>query len=116
VTVNAVDANWNVVNTNDNRWDYVSDANATLPANTALVSGTRSLSVTLRTAGSATATASDATQAGITASTSASIPVNAGAFTKLQILAPGEASAPGSATGKTGSPQPKPRARRSASL
>src|SRR5205807_6309698 len=65
--------------------------------------GTQTFSVTLKTAGSATVTASDATQAGITASTSASIPVVVGAFTKLQILAPGETAAPGTPSGKTGS-------------
>src|SRR5205814_4428596 len=42
--------------------------------------------------------------AGITANTSSSITVNAGAFAKLQLLAPGEAAAPGTSTGKTGTP------------
>src|SRR5437667_450436 len=40
----------------------------------------------------------------MTANTSASVTVNAGAVTKLQILLPGETAAPGTATGKTGSP------------
>src|SRR5207244_324328 len=44
VTVNAVDANWNVVNTNDMIAISSSDANASLPANTALVGGTKSFS------------------------------------------------------------------------
>jgi len=41
VTVNAVDANWNVSNTNDTVAITSSDANALLPANGALVSGTK---------------------------------------------------------------------------
>ncbi|MDE3090186.1 MAG: hypothetical protein KGJ80_12455, partial [Chloroflexota bacterium] len=55
VTVNAVDANWNVVNTiTDTVHIASSDTNATLPANAALVNGTQTFSVTLNTAGTAT--------------------------------------------------------------
>ena len=61
VTVNAVDANWNVINTNDTIRILSTDANATLPANTALVSGTRTFALTNKTAGSWTVTASNAT-------------------------------------------------------
>src|SRR5205085_11464670 len=51
VTVNAVDANWNVVtNIVDTVGITSSDNNATLPSNAALVSGTQSFSVTLNTA------------------------------------------------------------------
>src|SRR5207247_6482203 len=39
-----------------------------------------------------------------TASTTPTIAVNAGAFVKMQLLVPGETAAPGTATGKTGSP------------
>src|SRR6185369_14540224 len=81
-----------------------SDSNATLPANAALVAGTQTFSVTLKTGGSATVTATDTTDGSKTANTSSSITVNAGAFTKLQLLVPGEVPAPGTATGKTGSP------------
>src|SRR5206468_4721818 len=59
VTVNAVDANWNLINTNDTVAISSTDTNAALPGNAALVSGSKSLSVTLKTAGSATLTASD---------------------------------------------------------
>ena len=104
VTVNAVDANWNVVSTNDSIAISSSDGAASLPANAALVSGTKTFSVTLKTAGSATVTASDVTHVAITGSTSPAIPVNAGAFSKLQVLAPGESAAPGTATGKSGTP------------
>src|SRR5439155_553989 len=104
VTVRSVDANWNLISTNDTVAITSSDLNATLPANAALSSGSGTFSVTLKTAGSATVTASDITHSGITANTSPSITVSAGAFAKLQLLVPGETAAPGTATGKTGAP------------
>src|SRR5437660_3899411 len=84
VTVNAVDANWNLISTNDTVHLTSSDSNAAIPADAALVGGSQNLAVTLKTAGTATVTASDVTHAGITSNTSASISVSAGAFTKLQ--------------------------------
>src|SRR5439155_13851371 len=104
VTVNAVDANWNLVNTNDTVAISSSDTNATLPAVAALAAGTQTFSVTLNTGGTATITATDNTDGSKTASTSPSITVNAGAFVKMQLLVPGETAAPGTASGKTGSP------------
>src|SRR5439155_1672639 len=64
-------------------------------------------SVTLKTAGSWTVTATDITDGTKTANTSPPITVNPGAVTKLQILAPRETASPGSATGKTGAPTPQ---------
>jgi hypothetical protein len=107
VTVNAADANWNVISTNDIVAITSSDANTTLPANAALAAGTRTFSVTNKTTGTWTVTASDTTHTGITPSTSASFTVNTGAFTKLQLLVPGETAAPGTTTGKTGTPVPQ---------
>ena len=104
VTVNAVDANWNVMSSTHTVGITSSDANATLPANAALAAGTRTFSVTLKTAGSRTVTATDITDGTKTANTSPAITVNAGAFTKLQVLVPGETAAPGTASGKTGTP------------
>src|SRR5439155_648282 len=105
VTVNAVDANWNLVSTVTDTVGLTStDANAALPANTALVAGTRSLSLTNKTVGTWTLTATDITDGFKTANTSPPITVNAGAVTKLQILVPGETAAPGTGSGKTGSP------------
>ena len=104
VTVNAVDANYNLINTNDTVHITSSDANASLPANAALSGGTGTFSVANKTAGSWSVTASDVTQAGINAGNSPSFTVNPGAFTKLQLLAPGESAAPGTGTGKTGTP------------
>src|SRR5262249_43202100 len=103
VTVNAVDANWNVVSSvMDTVAITSSDANATLPANGALVGGTQLFSVTLKSSGARTVTASDASDGTKTSNTSSSISVTAGAFVKLQLLVPGETAAPGSTTGKTG--------------
>src|SRR5438552_3960098 len=85
ITVNAVDNFWNVVNSITDTVDLSStDANATLPADAALVSGTRTLSVTFKTAGSQTLTATDVTDGSKNANTSPSMTVNAGAFVKLQ--------------------------------
>ena len=104
VTVNAVDASYNLISTNDTVAITSSDANAGLPANAALASGTKTFSVTHKTVGSWTVTASDVTHAGIAADTSSAVAVNVGAFAKLQLLVPGETAAPGSASGKTGTP------------
>src|SRR2546428_4087851 len=113
VTVNAVDAYWNVVTSAPTATVGItsSGTNATLPANAALSSGTQQFSVTLNTVQTATVTASDITTPAMTASTSPSITVNAGAFAKLQLLAPGETAAPGTASsgsGKTGRPDARP--------
>ena len=86
VTVNAVDANWNLVNTVTHTVGITSsDSNATLPANGALTAGTRIASVTLRTAGAQTVTASDITDGTKAANTSSPVTVNAGAANKLTI-------------------------------
>ena len=103
VTVNAVDAQWNNVGSNDRVGITSSDPAATLPANAVLASGTRTFSVALNTLGSWTVTATDIDDGTKTASTSAAIAVN-GAVAKLQLLVPGEAAAPGTTTGKTGTP------------
>src|SRR5439155_1526498 len=106
VTVNAVDANWNVVTTVTDMVGITSSGtNASLPANAAFSSGTKQFSVTLNTVQTATVTATDITDGSKTASTSPSITVTAGAFAKLQLLVPGETSTPGawsSGPGKTG--------------
>ena len=68
-----------------------SDAAATLPANAALVAGTRTFSVTLNTVGSRTVTATDITDGTKTANTSPAITVALGTAVKL-----GFTSQPGS--------------------
>jgi predicted nucleotidyltransferase len=94
VTVNAVDANWNLVSSvTDTVAITSSDTNATLPSNTALVAGTKTFSVTLKTAGSKTVTATDSSDGAKTANTSPSITVNAGALDHFAVSAPGSATA-----------------------
>src|SRR5206468_7429479 len=96
---------WNLVSSvGDTVGITASDANAALPANAALVGGQQSFSVTLKTAGTRTLTATDVTDGTKTANTSPSITVNVGGFVKLQLLVPGETAAPGTTTGKTGTP------------
>src|SRR5207253_2954267 len=104
VTVNAVDANWNPVSSTDTVGITSSNAHPTLPANAALVAGTKTFTVTLHTAAASTVTATDITDGTKTANTSPSMTVSAGSFAKLQLLVPGESADPGSATGKTGTP------------
>src|SRR6266446_63259 len=101
VTVYGVDASLNLVtNVTDTVKITSSDTNAVLPANAALILGTNSFNVTLKTAGSATVTSSDVTDVTKTASTSSSITVAPGALAKMQLLVPGESAAPGTASGK----------------
>ncbi|MCF8536937.1 MAG: fibronectin type III domain-containing protein [Candidatus Nanopelagicales bacterium] len=80
-TVNAVDANWNVVSSATQTIAITSsDGSATLPSNAQLVSGTKDFAVTLKTAGSQTITATDQAGSGtLTAGTSASVTVTPGA-------------------------------------
>src|SRR6185295_9186925 len=96
ITVNAVDANWNLISTNDTVAISSSDTNAALPASAALLNGTRSFSVTLTTAGSATVTSSNLTHSAVAPNSTPPITVLTGPFAKLQLLAPGEVAAPGS--------------------
>src|SRR5205814_4631491 len=104
VTVNAVDANWNLVSSTHTVGITATDPNDTNPANASLSAGTGTFALTFKSAGSWTVTATDITDGTKTANTSPSITANAGAFTKLQILLPGEIASPGSSTGKTGTP------------
>jgi hypothetical protein len=83
VTVNAVDANWNLVTVTNVIQITSSDANATLPASAGLAGGTRAFSVTLKTTPSQTITASDVTDPTKAPSTSPSIRVTAASANKL---------------------------------
>lgn len=69
VTVNAVDALWNRVPATDTITITSSDATASLPADAALVNGTRTFSVTFNASGSYTVTATDVTDGTKTANT-----------------------------------------------
>ena len=99
VTVNAVDANYNLISTiTDTIGITSSDAQAILPANAPLASGTGTFAVTLKSAGARTLTVTDLSDGTRTAQTSPAIAVNAAAFTHLQLLVPGESAAPGTAS------------------
>ena len=93
MTVRAVDANWNLISTNDTVHLTSSDAQATLPANTALSSGSVTLNVTNKTSGSQTVTASDVTHAGIGSNTGTATTVNPAAASKLVIATQPSATA-----------------------
>jgi hypothetical protein len=95
VTVNTVDANWNLANTIvDTVGISGTDARASMPANAPLVSGTKSFSVALNTVGSATVTATDLTDGSKPPNTSSSITVGPGAPKQLAVqLAPAAATA-----------------------
>ncbi len=76
-TVNAVDANWNIVNTVTHTIAISStDGAAGLPANAALVAGTNTFNVTLNTPGAQTITATDQNGSPLTAATSSVVNVN----------------------------------------
>lgn len=87
VTVNAVDANWNMVSSTHTVRMTSSDGAATLPTDAALVAGTKTFSVTLNTAGSMTVTATDITDGSKTANTSPSITVYPTTVTTVTIPA-----------------------------
>ena len=105
VTVNAVDANWNLVTSSTHTvGHHLHDPNATLPANAALVGGNQDFQCDLQDRGQLDGYGHGHTLMAPGRPTPARrFTVNAGAFAKLQILVPGEIAAPGSATGKTGS-------------
>ncbi len=93
-TVNAVDANWNVVSSATQTITITSsDSAATLPSNAALVSGTKDFSVTLKTAGSRTITATVASGASLTAGSSDSVTVTAASASQLVVSSIGSQTA-----------------------
>lgn len=81
-TVNAVDANWNVVSSTPTVRITSSDGAATLPSAAALVAGTKGFAVTLNTMGSQTVTATDASGS-LTSSTSDPVSVGKSAQATL---------------------------------
>src|SRR5438876_11010937 len=83
VTVNAVDANWNVVSSTNTVHISSTDPSPILPVDAALVAGTRAFSVTLKTAPFQTITAGDVTDPTKGQSVSPSIPVNAATANKV---------------------------------
>lgn len=112
VIVNAVDANWNIVNTAPANLIRLTTANTleSLPTDAPLINGTVSFNITLKVARSSfNITASNITDGSKTASTSSNTILGPAAYSQLQILVEGESPAPGTTTGKIGNPNIKPR-------
>ncbi len=103
VTVNAVNANWDIIT--DAPIDEIaitsSDLYAVLPLNANLSGGTQTFSVTLKAAVDKTITAKNISDALKTENTSSPIIVSASTINKLLVLMPGEMYAPGTPAGKT---------------
>ena len=107
MTVNAVDANFNVVSNTDTVSITSSDTSATLPANAALAGGTKQFSVTFKTATGSGWTVTATCVSGaptLTADTGTATLVNAGTATQLQVLMPGRDSGTGQYYGQDGTP------------
>jgi subtilisin-like proprotein convertase family protein len=81
VIVYAVDANWNIISTNDTVHFTSTDPSAILPADAPLSGGTGTFSVTLVTGGTNSVTVSDVTNPGIGSNTSSPTSVGAGSQT-----------------------------------
>ena len=105
ITVRAVDQYWNLVSgINDSVHLTSTDAFAWMPADTVLNNGQCLIQVRLHKSGQQTITASDNANSSILTDTSSPITIVGGAFAKVLILAPGESPAPGTASGRTGTP------------
>ncbi|WP_410222149.1 T9SS type A sorting domain-containing protein [Pedobacter sp.] len=104
VRVNAVDANWNIVNSNNLITITSNDAAAVTPPASNLVNGTKVFNITVNTATtSSVITASDDSSPVKTVNTS-NFTVVLGSFRKLLVVYPGESLDPSSPTGKSGLP------------
>lgn len=91
VTVNAVDANWNLVNTvYDNVGITTTDVTANLPADALLVDGTNTFAVTLNTVGTFTVTATNLVDSNIASGNTAvrafPVLVSSGTWKSLPII------------------------------
>jgi len=106
VSINEVDTNWNIVSSTDIvALTAGGDANAFLPSNIALSSGTVTETVTNVLAGSAKSlTASDISGGSISANVSSSYIVVPGPASRMLLLTSGETQTFGVAPGKSGSP------------
>jgi small nuclear ribonucleoprotein (snRNP)-like protein len=106
VTVRAVDAYWNKTSVAPSPTLISSDSNDSPdPLSLTLTNGATTVSWTLKTSNPTPGWQLTADDGGTyTAFTSTWMPTISGVPTKYQVLLPGETSAPGTATGKTGSP------------
>ncbi len=110
VQIRAVDVYWNKTTATPANMTLTSTDPNDLgdPKSIALTAGATTVSWTFNTANTTPGwqlTADDG-PAAFTGYTSTSIPVAPGAATQLQVLLPGETAAPGTPTGKTGTPSP----------
>ena len=104
-TVRAVDQYWNLVSGINDRIVLTStDTFAWMPSDTVLVNGQCLVPTRLHKSGYQTITARDSTNGSIQSNTSSQVLVVGGSFAKVLILAPGEINAPGTATGRAGTP------------
>jgi hypothetical protein len=105
VRVNAVDENWNVV---ESSHQISIQTNESVPlelASATLNNGTLTLSnIIFKTAGTYSLNVIDIEDVDIEEGVSSTVTVSPMAFSKLQLLLPGETAAPGTLTGKTGTP------------
>jgi len=98
-----VDANWNLVNTRDRqRRHHLFRHQRDHRSNPSTIQWFNHLQCDAQHGREQNADAADLSDGSKAASTSPSLTVNVGAFVKLQLLSPGEAAAPGTASGKTG--------------
>jgi hypothetical protein len=104
VTVNAVDTYWNLVSSTRRIFFTSSDTNAVIPASDPLVGGQKIFTMTFKTAGIWMITATDTNATPFATGIGSSVTVSPGTAAQLQVLMPGETSAPGTATGKYGTP------------
>jgi hypothetical protein len=105
VTVRAVDQYWNLVpGVNDRIVLTSTDTFAWMPSDTVLVNGQCLIPTRLHKSGLQTITARDSTNATVQPNTSSEVLVVGGSFARVLILAPGEVNAPGTATGRAGTP------------
>ena len=106
ITIREVDSGCARVARGDRLRLTSTDPNAAALGDVTLGDGTGTLEVTLKTAGSWTIAANLNNSAGPGPHPSSSAPVSVGSppFAKLQLLVPGETAAPGTTSGKTGTP------------
>ena len=105
ITVRAVDQYWNLVPGVNNRVGLTStDTFAWMTADTTLANGQRVIPVRLHKSGLQTITATDLDDSNILTNTSSQVLIVGGTFARVLVLAPGEIVAPGTATGRAGTP------------
>ena len=103
IRVRAVDEWWNLVPSVTDRVSISStDLFAEMPAETTLTAGEISFPARLFRCGMQTISASDLETQGISPHTSRPVEIVPGSYSRILLLAPGEESAPGTETGRTG--------------